>query len=618
MVSFGRSGDRRIAISVGSGPFLLAAIVALTLTTCAFTLSILVHKLDRHHGDAELASIRGNIAAAVAAEAKDAFGTGRWDDAVRYLYGGFDSRWAMANISGPDITYILDDRGETLFSRRSDGTVDPPLRRAAPQALAALLRRLPHDRAAAARLRNGIGQLGLYRGRAALFGAMPILPLQGRYRIPDDHLRYLVYVEYLDQAVLDRWSRDFQLGKITVVAQRPEAGSSLPLWGPDGKPIAWLACTPNRPGRDALWQIMPALIAAAAALIALTALLVQLLRRQASVLLAKNAEQNRLTDEANQLRGKAETALGEADRSRRLAEDAARRAGEERERHAREMKTTAQAIGRSLQSALSATVADLVALADGLDRSADHTSEAMRSQARHADEVRRRTASSAQSLEDILRNTESLATAIAAIHAEAGRTREAISSAAKRSSNAADANAALLRHVATIGEATSVITNVAEQTNLLALNATIEAARNSADSRGFAVVAAEIKALARDTRQSTVMIERRVAEIVEAVRSSVAVSVHIDEQLRQVHGSIANAAEAAMQQEVASSGIRSSVAAAREQARAVDDSVGEMAGSIADLARSAELSRGVSGQVRARALDLRGALDQTVAQLLEG
>jgi methyl-accepting chemotaxis protein len=176
----------------------------------------------------------------------------------------------------------------------------------------------------------------------------------------------------------------------------------------------------------------------------------------------------------------------------------------------------------------------------------------------------------------------------------------------------------LLRHVATIGEATSVITNVAEQTNLLALNATIEAARSGGDNRGFAVVAGEIKTLAQDTRQSTVMIDRRIGEIVDAVRSSVAVSGHIDEQLRQVHGSIANAAEAAMQQEAASSGIRGSVAAAREQARAVDDSVGEIAGSIADLARNAELSRDVSGQVRARAIDLRGALDQTVAQLLAG
>jgi methyl-accepting chemotaxis protein len=97
-----------------------------------------------------------------------------------------------------------------------------------------------------------------------------------------------------------------------------------------------------------------------------------------------------------------------------------------------------------------------------------------------------------------------------------------------------------------IGEVGNLITSIANQTNLLALNATIEAARAGDAGRGFAIVANEVKELAKATATATEEIARTVEEIQGGSRSTIEAIEKIDQimsEINQAQATIAVAVE---------------------------------------------------------------------------
>ncbi|TDI41662.1 MAG: methyl-accepting chemotaxis protein [Acidobacteria bacterium] len=124
--------------------------------------------------------------------------------------------------------------------------------------------------------------------------------------------------------------------------------------------------------------------------------------------------------------------------------------------------------------------------------------------------------------EQVSQHVQSVATGIEELSAAGSEIARQVAEAAAVSDDAVRAaektNATVTKlgeSSAEIGNVVKAINSIAEQTNLLALNATIEAARAGEAGKGFAVVANEVKELAKETALATEDISRKI-EIIQA------------------------------------------------------------------------------------------------------
>ncbi|MGA2849358.1 MAG: methyl-accepting chemotaxis protein [Terracidiphilus sp.] len=231
---------------------------------------------------------------------------------------------------------------------------------------------------------------------------------------------------------------------------------------------------------------------------------------------------------------------------------------------------------------------------------------------------------SSGSLASVASATEEMSATVGDISANTARARTISEQATGQAQIITEQMQKLGQAAQEIGHVTETITNISAQTNLLALNATIEAARAGTAGKGFAVVANEIKELAKQTAEATEDIKVRIAAIQNSTGSAITDIGQITTVIRDV-GTIVTSIAAAIEEQAtvtrdvagniaqASSGVRDAnerVSHTAQVSKSIAQDIAGVNASVADIRQGGE-------HVQASAVDLSKLAEQLGAQVAQ-
>ncbi|MEP9321289.1 methyl-accepting chemotaxis protein [Pseudomonas sp. LABIM340] len=269
---------------------------------------------------------------------------------------------------------------------------------------------------------------------------------------------------------------------------------------------------------------------------------------------------------------------------------------------------------RGIVSRLSDGVGQITASAQALSSVTERTQHGVNSQKAETDQVATAMNQMAATVHDVARNAEEAASSAEQADGKVASGQDVVRQTLGRIEQLADAVRAatqsieqLGRESQSIGSVLDVIKNVAEQTNLLALNAAIEAARAGEQGRGFAVVADEVRALARRTQQSTAEIETLIAALQSGANTSV-------QRMQRSHALVEMTVGDAVQTEAALGTIASAVAVIHQMNQQIAAASEQQSAVAEEISRSVSSIRGIADE-SAQAMESTASSSVELAQL---
>ncbi|MCK6546567.1 Cache 3/Cache 2 fusion domain-containing protein [Myxococcota bacterium] len=269
-----------------------------------------------------------------------------------------------------------------------------------------------------------------------------------------------------------------------------------------------------------------------------------------------------------------------------------------------EMREALALIGQSAER-MQASSAGLANAADALGTGAAETSSRVASAASAASEV-------SQSVHSVAAGAAQMGASIEQIAAGANQGAKVVGDAVKLAERTDECVKRLGTSSTEIGDVSRTIAAIAEQTNLLALNATIEAARAGEAGRGFAIVANEVKELARQTSTATEDIRARINHIQSDTHEAVTAIREITDVIGRLHGIQTEIASSVGEQSGATKEIGENVRDAARGSERIASMINGLASAAEETASGAAQSRGASSELAALATELKALVGRFV------
>jgi len=299
----------------------------------------------------------------------------------------------------------------------------------------------------------------------------------------------------------------------------------------------------------------------------------------------------------------------------RAARGAEAHSSEERLRMAAERQADLLALADSFQSRIKGIVDSVAGAASHLRDTAAAMSASADQTSAQSTAVSDASMQVSSNVQTVASGAEELSASISEIRRQLSESADVASHGVAETARSNDTIQSLAAAAGAIGEVVQLISKIATQTNLLALNATIEAARAGAAGHGFAVVAAEVKSLAKQTAQATEEVAAHIHQMQKATGNAVGTIEEVTKTIVRISDIVTSVASAVQEQDETTREIARNVQFAAVATQGVSDNIAGVSRTAGDSRETAKFMLDAAGALDGEATKLRAEVGRFLAEI---